>query len=132
MDENVRRVSDIERRLGKIETAEAWPAGEFVRIASVGTTYTVAQDIRVVITDSSGGPFTVTLPSASGAGFDSGIGAGQMVTVKRVAGASTVTVGRSGSDLIDGAASYALDMAYDAVTVVSDGAAWYIVAKVEM
>ena len=56
--------------------------------------------------------FTVTLPAATGAG---------QVSIKNM-GTGTITVGRTGSDTIDGSASdYTLDVQYSAITLISNG-----------
>ena len=68
------------------------------------------------------GATTVTLPAAAAAN------SGKEIRIK-VMGSNTVTVGRTGSDTIDGVASdYSLDVQYSAITVVSNGAdGWEII-----
>lgn len=66
------------------------------------------------------GTFTVTLPTAAG-------NLGAEITVKNVA-AGTITVGRTGSQEIEGAAANQTLAALDAHTYVSDGAGWWIVS----
>ena len=56
--------------------------------------------------------FTVTLPAATGSG---------QVSIKNM-GTGTITVGRTGTDTIDGSASdYTLDVQYSAITLISNG-----------
>ena len=72
--------------------------------------------------NSSGGAFTVTLPTAVGI-------TGRVYMVKKVdSSANAVTVDADGSETIDGAASYALTAQWDSVTVVSNGTNWEILA----
>lgn len=71
---------------------------------------------RVVLVS---GASTVTLPSAADV-------VGQVFTVKRI-GVDAVTVSAQAGQLIDGAASYALAVQYQAITVVSTGIGWVVV-----
>ncbi len=84
-----------------------------IRVATSSTALTAAD--RVVVMSGGG---TATLPRASDV-------VGQMLTVKRTGGATTVAA--SGTDLIDGSATYAIGLVNESVTVVSTGAAWVIV-----
>jgi hypothetical protein len=84
------------------------------------TSYTVGTSDTVVFADATSGNVTVTLPAASGV-------AGYRFFIKRIdSSANTVTIARSGSDTIDGATSFTLDLQYTAISVVSNGSAWYI------
>lgn len=65
------------------------------------------------------GTFTVTLPTAVGCG-------GQAFTIKNI-GTGTITVATTAGQLIDGATTYVLATQYDAITVKSNGATWWIV-----
>lgn len=79
---------------------------------------------QLILATGGGGGITITLPAAS-------LNRGKVYRVKKVdAGAGAVTVTRAGADTIDGAANYGLAAQYDAVTIVSDGAAtWHIVGS---
>lgn len=82
--------------------------------------YTITNTDTVVFADATSANVTITLPAASGV-------AGYRFYIKRVDGsAHTVTVARSGSDTIDGAASFTLDLQYTAIAVISNGSNWYI------
>lgn len=82
--------------------------------------YTITSTDTVVFADATSANVTITLPVASGL-------AGYRFYIKRIdSSAHTVTVSRSGSDTIDGAASFTLDMQYTAITVISNGSNWYI------
>jgi len=64
--------------------------------------------------------FTITLPTATGR-------PGQMFYFKKTdATANVVTITRSGTETIDGAVSQTLTTQYAALTLVSDGANWFI------
>ena len=62
------------------------------------------------------GTFSITLPAASS------LTAGEEIRIKNM-GSGTITINRSGSDTIDGQASYTLDVEFSAVTLVSSGSA---------
>lgn len=66
------------------------------------------------------GGFTITLPLATGR-------PGQFFFFKKTdATANVVTITRSGTETIDGATSQTLTTQYAALTLVSDGANWFI------
>jgi len=85
------------------------------------SSYTVGTSDTVVFADATSANVTITLPAASST-------AGYRFYIKRIDSSSsnTVTVSRGGSDTIDGATSFTLDMQYTAFGVVSNGSAWYI------
>jgi hypothetical protein len=88
--------------------------------ATKTSSYTIATSDVVIFADATTANVTITLPAASGA-------AGFRFYVKRVDNAAnTVTIGRSGSDTIDGLTSFTLDLQYTAFAVISNGSAWYI------
>jgi len=107
-----------------LKTASGLPAwGNLNGTFTTGTqttSYTITTSDTVVFADATSANVTITLPLASGA-------SGYRFYVKRIDGsAHTVTVTRSGSDTIDGASSFTLDLQYTAVALVSNGSAWYI------
>lgn len=93
---------------------------------SVATTtkianYTISGTDVVIFADAASGNVTITLPLASSF-------SGYNFYVKRIdSSANSCTVGRSGSDLIDGATSFSLDTQYFAIRAVSNGSNWYII-----
>jgi hypothetical protein len=91
-------------------------------VTTAATPYAVATTDDVVLANP-GANQTVNLPNAAGAGI-----AGRRITVKRVNNSAfTVTVG-TGGGTIDGAATNVLAAGtYTAITVVSDGANWWII-----
>lgn len=85
--------------------------------------YTLTGSDSVVSGDTTGGAFSLTLPSSAGI-------AGRMYTIKRVnAGANNLTVATTSSQTIDGAATYVLSAQWKYVKVISDSANWLIVAN---
>lgn len=94
-------------------------AGEFT-VTAIQTTYTATYEDDIIIV-TTGGPFTITLPTAVNH-------AGKTYTVKNLT-ATTITIDPNGSETIDGAATYAgLTGVNDSVTFYSDGSNWKIQA----
>jgi len=90
-------------------------------VRSVTTAYAALLTDGLVLADATSAAFAVTLLSV-------GAGAGQILTVKKTdASANAVTITASGSNLIDGASTYALSTQYQSVTVLSDGVAWWVI-----
>ena len=76
---------------------------------------------QVVLCDTSGGGFTVTLPTAVGV-------SGKTITVKKVSSdGSALTVDTTGGQTIDGQAQQVWTTQYTSMMVVSDGANWHII-----
>lgn len=96
-----------------------------IRESFVSTTktsaFTVDGNSFLYPCDATGGAFAATLPPSTSSNV------GQKLAFKRLnAGANAVTVTASGTDTIDGAATYALGSQYAFTTIVSDGAGhWY-------
>jgi hypothetical protein len=89
--------------------------------ATKTTSYTIVGTDVVIFADATSGNVTITLPLA--ASFS-----GYSFFVKRIDNAAnSCTIGRSGSDTIDGATSFVLDTQYFAVRLVSNGSNWYII-----
>jgi hypothetical protein len=98
------------------------PAGSFIPTAIKTANYTAARGDLVLI-DTTGGTFTVTIPAASG-------GTG-MIAVKWIAGAAAPTIQRSGSDHFNtttGATSFQPTLANTGYELVSDGSAVWVVS----
>lgn len=102
-----------------------WPTGggggsdkEWATLSSNTTLTPVDASVRHKV-DASGGPITITLPSAVGL-------MPTEFTLKRVnSGANVVTV--SCPSGIDGSSTYILDMQWESVTVSSDNAQWMVI-----
>jgi hypothetical protein len=85
---------------------------------AVSGSFTLTLDDGLLLVDATSGAATVTLPDVRRAAGR------QFKTKKTDASGNTVTV--SSSALIDGAGTYALTVQFQSVTVVSDGATWWI------
>lgn len=97
--------------------------GAFVTVAgdvtSVSANYTALPSDSFILATGGAGGITVTLPAAV---------KGSRYLIKKVdAGAGAVTVATTSSQTIDGATTKVLSAQYASVTVVSDGAAWYVI-----
>lgn len=91
-------------------------------VAKSGT-YTIVDTDRTVTGNTTGGAFTITLPTAGGR-------IGKTFTIKRIsATANNLTVGTTGGETIDGAATFVLTAQWKYVTVQSDGGNWLVVAN---
>jgi hypothetical protein len=92
-------------------------------VASKTAAYAATPADRFLACDSTGGAFSVTLPSAA-------LYPGLALTVKRVnAGANDVTLAGAGGQTIDGAATLALTAQWAYATVFSDGVNWLVGAN---
>lgn len=108
--------SSVQTQLGNKEQK-----GYYTRVAT-GISYAMsATDDYVGCTANS---ITVTLPLAS-------VGNGKRVIIKDESGTATtgtISIARSGSDLIDGQTSESLTTNYESITLVSDGVSkWFII-----
>lgn len=90
-------------------------------VKTVTAAYTLTFEDFAIHADATGGAFTVTLlPAADARGRD--------YTIKKIDATANVTVAADGSETIDGAASVTLSTQWQAVTVRSNGTAWFVVA----
>lgn len=90
-------------------------------IATKSAAYTATPADDVLLVDASGAARTITLPAVASS-------ANMSLTVKKIdTSANTVTVDANASELIDGALTVVLPNQWDGITIVCDGAAWYIV-----
>jgi hypothetical protein len=106
-----------------LQVASGLPAWNSINTTPISTqtaSYTLTVSDSIILADATSASLTITLPAASS--FN-----GYRFTVKRIDNsANTVTLGRTGSDLIDGATSYTLDQQYISISVISNGSGWYI------
>jgi hypothetical protein len=80
----------------------------------------VASAWEIVLADTSGGGFTVTLPTAIGI-------SGQIIIVKKISSdGNDLTVDTTGGQTIDGETSQVWSDQFASMTLVSDGANWRI------
>lgn len=77
---------------------------------------------RVVLADATAANFGIVLPSAAS-------NPGKQITVKKIdLGANSVFLSGAGSEKVDGSAFYTIKSANAAVTVLSDGVDWKVIA----
>ena len=87
---------------------------------SVSATGNVVSGDYLIIADATAGAITLTLPPVA-------LVPGRIYVFKRInSGANTVTVDAYGSETIDGALTHVLSPQWNSITIISDGAAWYI------
>lgn len=84
------------------------------------TTYTATANDEIILADTSGGAWTLTLPTAVG------IQHKKYTIVLTVAG-NDLTIDGDGTETIAGATTVTLTSQYQNVTIVSDGANWQII-----
>lgn len=86
--------------------------------------YTATLDDDVIKGDTSGAPFTITLPAVATA-------SGKILTFIRTgAGANALTIDGNAAETIDGAATNAtMDAKYDSLTILCTGSEWVIIAR---
>lgn len=78
-----------------------------------------AQDVILVDDDVIGGPALVNLPAAAD-------NAGRRYYIKKLGTTANVTIDANGSETIDDGLTAILTVQYEALTIVSDGANWWI------
>ena len=89
---------------------------------SVTTTGNVVSGDYLLICDATAGAITMTLPPAA-------LVPGRIYVFKRVnSGANQVIVDPSGAETIDGAATHTLTPQWNALTIMSNGVAWFKLA----
>lgn len=92
-------------------------------VTSKTTTYTATTSDEVVLADTSGGAWTLTLYTASG-------NTGKQIRIKKTdSSTNALTIDGNATETIDGSTTIKLFVQYDAVTLVSDGTNWSIVDK---
>jgi hypothetical protein len=96
---------------------QSWPLGGF---ENVSADRTLTGSESVILVDTTDGNVAITLPLASD-------NEGNRFTVKKIVAANLVTIGRTGTDTIDGATSQVLTYIYTSLDLISDGSAWYII-----
>jgi len=93
-------------------------------VASKTEAYTLTDDDFLILCNSTGGAFTLTLPAASGR-------TGQIYVFKKTdAGVNAITIDGNAAEKIDGAATNAeMDAQYDTLTIICDGSNWHIIGR---
>lgn len=82
-------------------------------------TETATSGTKIIKCDTTGGAFTVTLPTA--------VGNAATLIIKKTAGSASLTVDGNASETIDGGATAVLNLADESITLVSDNANWLII-----
>ena len=114
-------INDLASRMGRLEVRRVpFRADSVVTIVSKAANYMATSADCVILYDASGGNGTVALPTAVGI-------AGRVYQVKKADSSGyTVTVDGYGAETIDGATTQTLSAQYNAISIVSNGTAWYV------
>ena len=120
MNQFLRRLTCIEKRVGDLERATETGADQITQISS---NYTVAVTDSTIVADTSGGPFTITLPDATS-------NAGHRLTFKRIPDdGDPATIVPSGPDTIDGESSMMLSNDYSSLSFRAAQGQWLVTAS---
>ena len=97
------------------------PSDVAYSIASVSTTYseTATSGTKIIKADTSGGAFTITLPTA--------VSNKATIVIKKLAGSATLTIDGAGTETIDGGLTASIIKVYESVTLISDNSNWQII-----
>jgi hypothetical protein len=97
------------------------PSDVAYSVASITTTHseTATKGTKILKADTSGGAFTITLPTA--------VGNTATIIIKKVAGSATLTIDGAGTETIDGGLTASIVEVYESVTLISDNSNWQIV-----
>ena len=99
-------------------------AGVMRRVRTVTAAYTATLEDDVIVANGAA-PFTITLPTAAAA-FDTATSTGkQLIFVNR--DTDDATIDGAGSETINGATTFVLDVQYETVALISDGTEWYTI-----
>lgn len=94
-----------------------------LNVVSKTANYTVTSSDDLILCDSSGGAFTLTLPTAVGIG-------GRVYEIKKTDSSFTaVTIDGNGSETLDGSTTTTLNTQYESIKIVSDNSNWQIVER---
>ena len=95
--------------------------GSAYTVTSVSTTYTetATSGTKIVKANTTGGAFSVTLPTA--------VGNTATIIIKKTAGVPSLTVDGAGTETIDDGLTAVINRVYESITLVSDNANWLIV-----
>jgi len=105
---------------GVVTSVTPAPQGRTHAIATKAAAYQMSVFDYCILADGAGGGFTVGLPSAVGI-------PGQELIVKKIdTTANVITVAAAGGQFIDNAASVAMSTPYTSLTLISDGANFWI------
>lgn len=108
-------------------TGVTWASvsGSALSVVSKTTTYIATTSDDVILADTSGGAWTLTLYAASG-------NSGKVLRViKTTSDTNALTIDGNASETINGFANIKLNYQFDEVTIVCDGTGWNIVAQLK-
>jgi hypothetical protein len=94
-------------------------SGYTVTTQTSNYTETTTSGTRIIKGDTTGGVFTVTLPTA--------VGNTATIIIKKTAGSAALTVDGAGTETIDGGLTATINKVYESITLISDNANWQIV-----
>lgn len=97
------------------------PADEDYSVTSQTSNYTetVTRGTKIIKCDTTGGAFTVTLPTA--------VGNKALLIIKKVAGSVALTIDGNSTETIDGGLTATINKVYESITLISDNSNWQIV-----
>lgn len=106
---------------GNVITTAAPTGGSAYTVTSQTANYTVTatSGTTIVKGDTSGGAFTITLPTA--------VGNTATLIIKKTAGSAGLVIDGAGTETIDGGLTATLNEVYESITLISDNANWQIV-----
>lgn len=97
-----------------------------LNVASKTANYTLTASDDLILANSSGGAFTLTLPTAAGI-------TGKVYHIKKTdstfATANAITIDGNGSETIDGDLTTTLNTQYESISIVSDGTNWQMLDR---
>ena len=106
---------------GNVITTAAPTGGGGYTVTNQTTTYnaTATSGTLIIKCDTTGGAFTVNLPTA--------VGNTATIIIKKTAGTGAVTVDGSTTETIDGGLTATINKTYESITLISDNTNWQIV-----
>lgn len=117
-------LGSITTSVGNLTLTNATVNGAAFAVTTQTSAYTATGTDVTILANATGGAFSVTLPTAVGA-------TGKIYTVKKIdSSVNAVTVATTSSQTIDNQTTEPLARQFDAVTVQSDGANWFIISFV--
>ena len=128
------RLRELESDVSQIINRMGWPdlndstedeslRGAVTTISSSDSPYSVSTSTDYLLIQTSGGVVRVVLPLASV------MGSGRRFMIKDATGnaaTNNITIAVSGTDTIDGASSFVVDVNFASVSVLSDGSNWFV------
>lgn len=92
-------------------------------VTSKTTTYTATTSDDVILADTSGGAWTLTLYAASG-------NSGKVLTIKKTTSDfSALTIDANDSETIDGQTTTTVNTQFEALKIICDGSNWHILER---